>query len=113
MKPRFLANTFQLGFATSNPKWKFQLPHIHSALLSTMPIHIPRQNNCGALDKTNVDHGIHFYNPSLWLMTKARAWKGGAESHIHTLESVKECEGMYPHTPKWTPILGVGVLVEF
>jgi hypothetical protein len=25
---------------------------------------------------------------------------------------VGECEGMSPHTPKWAPILKVGVLVE-
>jgi hypothetical protein len=30
-------------------------------------------------------------------------------SHICTLESARECEGMNPHTPKWTPILEVGI----
>jgi hypothetical protein len=34
-------------------------------------------------------------------------------SHIHTLESAKECEGMSPHTFKWTPTLEVGVLMDF
>jgi len=34
-------------------------------------------------------------------------------SHIHTLGNVREFEGMNPHTPKWTPILGVGVLMDF
>jgi hypothetical protein len=29
------------------------------------------------------------------------------ESHIHSLGSARECEGMNPHTPKWTPILGL------
>jgi hypothetical protein len=33
-------------------------------------------------------------------------------SHIYTPGSVKECEGMNPHIPKWTLILGVGVLME-
>jgi hypothetical protein len=35
------------------------------------------------------------------------------ENHIHTPWSVKECEGIGPHTPKWTPTLGVGVPMEF
>jgi hypothetical protein len=34
-------------------------------------------------------------------------------SHIHTPKSAKECEGMSPHTFKWTPTLGVGVLMDF
>jgi len=33
-------------------------------------------------------------------------------SHIHIPRSVVECEGMNPHIPKWTPILGVGVLMD-
>jgi hypothetical protein len=34
-------------------------------------------------------------------------------SHIQILESVKECEGMNPHTPKWIPTLGIGVPMDF
>jgi len=30
----------------------------------------------------------------------------------HTLESVRKFEGVNPHTPKATPILGDGVLVD-
>jgi hypothetical protein len=33
-------------------------------------------------------------------------------SHIHTLGRAGECEGMNPHPPKWTPTLGVGVLID-
>jgi hypothetical protein len=33
-------------------------------------------------------------------------------SHTHTFESVRECEGMNSHTPKWTPALGVGVPIN-
>jgi hypothetical protein len=33
-------------------------------------------------------------------------------NHIHIPESVKEYEGMNPHIPKWTPSLGMGVLME-
>ncbi len=35
------------------------------------------------------------------------------ENHIHTPKSAKECEGMNPHTPKWIPILGVKVPMDF
>jgi hypothetical protein len=56
-------------------------------------------------------------NPSLGLSTKARACKGvgqegspGVTSHVP--KSVGECEGMNLHTPKWAPILGVGVLMD-
>jgi hypothetical protein len=31
------------------------------------------------------------------------------ESHLHS----QECEGMNSHTPKWTPTLGVRILMEF
>jgi hypothetical protein len=34
-------------------------------------------------------------------------------SHIHTFGSVRKCEGMSPHTPKWTPTLGIGVPMDF
>jgi hypothetical protein len=33
-------------------------------------------------------------------------------SHTHTPRIVKECEGMSPHTPKWTPTLGIEVLMD-
>jgi hypothetical protein len=33
-------------------------------------------------------------------------------SHIHTLKNAKECEGMNPHTPKWTPTLGVEAAMD-
>jgi hypothetical protein len=50
-------------------------------------------------------------------MTKARACKGvGQEGSLvvtsHALGSVGECEGMNPHTPKWTPTLGIGVPLD-
>jgi hypothetical protein len=59
------------------------------------------------------------HNPSLGLVTKARACKGanqegspGVTSHApgneKECEGSKECEGMNPHTPKWALILGVG-----
>jgi hypothetical protein len=30
-------------------------------------------------------------------------------SHLTCSWECKECEGMNPHTPKWTPIVGVGI----
>jgi hypothetical protein len=35
--------------------------------------------------------------------------KNEAGSHITWSRECKECEGMNPHTPKWTPIVGIGV----
>jgi len=56
-------------------------------------------------------------DPNLWLVTKVRACKGvGQEWNpgvtFHALGSVGECEGMNPHTPKWAPILGVGISMD-
>jgi hypothetical protein len=50
-------------------------------------------------------------------MTKAKAYKGvGQEGSLgftfHTPQNVRECEGLNPHTPKWAPTLGVGVLMD-
>jgi hypothetical protein len=33
-------------------------------------------------------------------------------NHIHTLGSVGEFERMSPHIPKWTPTLGVVILMD-
>ncbi len=56
-------------------------------------------------------------NPNLGLTTKARACKDASQTGSpgvtsHALESVRECEGMNLHTPKWAPILGIGVLMD-
>jgi hypothetical protein len=34
------------------------------------------------------------------------------ELHLHSQECEGVCEGMRPHTPKWTFILGVGIPIE-
>jgi hypothetical protein len=34
------------------------------------------------------------------------------ELHSHAPGSAKECEGKNPRTPKWTPMLGIGVSVD-
>jgi hypothetical protein len=58
-------------------------------------------------------------NPNIWLAAKARKLRGCGlrsrpESHItcsrecKECKECKECEGVNPHTPKWTPMLGVG-----
>jgi hypothetical protein len=48
-------------------------------------------------------------NPSLGLATKARVCKGAGQEGkpgvtFHAPGSVKECEGMNPHTPKELPL---------
>jgi hypothetical protein len=51
-------------------------------------------------------------------MTKASAYKGAGQEGspkitYHAPMSARECEGMNRHTPKWAPILGVGVPMDF
>jgi len=54
---------------------------------------------------TSSSNGGQCCNPSLKLVTKARACKGAGQKGSpgvtsHALENVGECEGMNPHTPK-------------
>jgi hypothetical protein len=56
--------------------------------------------------------GFMCRNPSLGLTTKARACKvAGQEGSLgvtfHAPRGAKKCEGMNPHIPMWTPILGI------
>jgi hypothetical protein len=56
-------------------------------------------------------------NLSLGLVTKAKDCKGAHQEGSpgvtsHAPGSVGKCEGMNPHTPKWAPTLGVGVLMD-
>jgi len=56
-------------------------------------------------------------NPSLRIATKARACESASQVWspritFHGFISVGKCEGMNPHTPKWAPILGVGVPMD-
>jgi hypothetical protein len=58
------------------------------------------------------------HNPSLGLATKVRACEGANQEWnrgdtFHAFGSVGKCEGMNPHTPKWIPTLGLGVLKDF
>jgi len=58
------------------------------------------------------------HNLSLGLVTKARACKGAGQEGSpwvtsHAPGSVGECEETNPHTPKWTPILGIGIPMDF
>jgi len=55
--------------------------------------------------------------PKQGLATKARAYKGASQEWssgvtFYAPGSVGECEGMNPHTPKWAPILEVGVSMD-
>jgi len=50
-------------------------------------------------------------------VTKARGYKvagqkGSPRVMPHAPRSARECEGIGLHTPKGTPILGVGVLMD-
>jgi hypothetical protein len=56
-------------------------------------------------------------NLNFGLMTKARGYKVvGQEGSLgvmpHAPGSARDCEGINPHTPKGTPILGIRVLVD-
>jgi hypothetical protein len=56
-------------------------------------------------------------NPSFGLVTKAKGLQGCGPRESprvtsHTPRSVGKCEGVNPHTPKATPTLGDGVLVD-
>jgi hypothetical protein len=57
-------------------------------------------------------------NRSLGLATEARACESAGQEWslgvtFHASGNVGECEGMILHTPKWVPILGVRVLMDF
>jgi hypothetical protein len=57
-------------------------------------------------------------NSSLGLTSKTRVCKGSSQEwsprvRFHVLENVGECEGMKPHIPKWIPILGIRVPMDF
>ncbi len=54
------------------------------------------------------------HNLNFGITTKARACKGASQERslgvkLHAPRSAKEHEGVNPHTPKWIPILGVGI----
>jgi len=58
------------------------------------------------------------HNPNLGLATKAMACKGASKKWspgvtFHAHGSLEKCEGTNPHTPKWAPIFGVGVPMDF
>jgi hypothetical protein len=56
--------------------------------------------------------------PSLGLVTKTKVCKGLDQEWsmgvtFHAPKSVRGCEGMNPHTPKWAPTSKVGVPMDF
>jgi len=58
------------------------------------------------------------HDPNLEFVTKTRAYKGEGQEWslgvtFNALESVRRCEGMNPHIPKWAPTLGVRVPMDF
>jgi len=59
----------------------------------------------------------HYHNLNFAFTTKARVCKGAGQEGSsgvtsHAPRSEEECEGMNPHTPKWAPTLGVGILMD-
>jgi hypothetical protein len=81
-----MTHVWKVSLMDSSPSWLLQIPHIHN----------------------------NYHNPSLGFTTKAKAWKGAGqegnlEGRSHVPKNAKVCEGMNPHTPKWTLIMGVGV----
>jgi len=70
--------------------------------------------NCNSMCNSKKIKRFNYHNPNLGLATKARAyevvnqeWSSGVTFHAH--ENVGEWEGMNPHTPKWSPILGIEI----
>jgi hypothetical protein len=62
-------------------------------------------------------HYLNCRNLSFGLATKARGCKVASQEGSlgvmpHAPGSAKECEGIDPHTPKGTPTLAVGVMVD-
>jgi hypothetical protein len=54
----------------------------------------------------------HDFN--LRFVTKSKAWKGvGRKCNLGVTFAFIGVWGMNPHIPKWTPILGVGIPMEF
>jgi hypothetical protein len=78
----------------------------------------------GDLINLSVDDNIHAWNVDIfkvgendmpfWAYDQSKGLQGcrpreRPKSHITCSRECKECEGMNLHTPKWTPMLGVGV----
>jgi hypothetical protein len=84
-------------------------------ILMNVPLMSPMQPYNSTKFVPNTTCSSH--NPSLGLVTKARACKGIGQKGSpgitsHAPGSVGECEGMNTHTPKWAPILGIGVSTD-
>ncbi len=77
--------------------------------LWTITMAFPKTQHVIATPRWSLGH-----NPSLGLVTKIKACKvagqeGSPKVTSGAPENAKECEGVNPHTPKWIPIVGVGV----
>jgi hypothetical protein len=120
--------TFHLGFPTMwNPRWKVMREiklRAYASLIDFWPMAHnscnPNNTKCGnkSCNRNPIFCNFHLEimmgieiccNPSLGLLTKARARKNASQERSPGMwESVR----MNTHTPKWTPILGVGVPVD-
>jgi len=70
---------------------------------------------CPTLDgsRYSISNNGYMSQPHYWLATKARGLQvcgpiSRPGSHITCSRECKECVRVSPHTPKWTPMLGVG-----
>jgi hypothetical protein len=71
-------------------------------------------NSGSVLVCLHIENLRYYHNSNLGLMIKARACKDASQRWspgitFHAPMSVRKCEGMNPHTPKWVLTLGVGV----
>jgi len=101
----------------------FDLPTIPCLLLVYYSAYfVAKQNNLTDHFLLHIIFATNCRNPNLWLATEAKGLQGCEPSsrpgrHITCSRECKECkeckesrecEGVNPHTPKWTPTLGVG-----
>ncbi len=69
--------------------------------------HVKEWRVCGFLKFTNVATLALGSQPRQGVARLRAKWE--TREHSTCSRECKECEGMNPHTPKWTPMLGVGV----
>jgi hypothetical protein len=88
--------------------------------LQSMKVTIFNYVSHGNIDMVHIANGMadtFCHNPSFGLMTKAKGLQGCGPRESprvtsHTPGNVRKCEGMNLHTPKASPTLGDGVLLD-
>jgi len=77
-------------------------------------LYVEKNQTAKKVSSRHLCHNPSCCNCNLGLAFKARVSKvagqeGNSRSMPHAPKSARECEGIDPHTPKGTPILGVGI----